>query len=57
MIIVVTTVIEDEDTGRKMIVADYGVDTETDRRVCLPAEHPSKLGAVLDEKSGELVIR
>ena len=43
-------------TGRKEFCASHGYDYHTMKAVCVPSEHPAKLGAVLNKEMGEWVI-
>lgn len=56
MIMLITTAIKNKQTNKLETVVDYGVDVGTGRNVVLPAVHPSDLGAVIHEGSGEYVI-
>lgn len=56
-IIVICSTIENEKTGKLELVADYGVDDITGRRICLPWEHPRNLGAFYHTELNEWVIR
>lgn len=45
-----------KDTGKTEFTASHGVDLKTGTNVCLPCEHPSKLGAKYDYEMGEWII-
>ena len=54
LLIVVTEV--NERTGRPEQIVSHGIDLETGQTLALPAEHPTRLGGVLDPELGEYVI-
>lgn len=56
MIIVITTLEQDQDTKMESLVASHGVSADTGRTVILSNEHPSRLGAVFNSRIGEYVI-
>ena len=43
-------------TGKKELLVSHGIDEDTGRSVCLPCEHPNRLGAVFDTILGEYVL-
>jgi len=42
---------------KEQVLADFGVDTDTDQMVILPQDPPCELGAVYDFDIGEYVIK
>lgn len=48
---------EGHTTGKTEFVVSHGYNTETDKKVILPNEHPRSLGAVFDNQIGEWVLQ
>ena len=44
-------------TGKTEFVVFHGYNIKTGRNVILPCEHPTKIGAVYDEKINEWIIK
>lgn len=54
--VVVITHIEKTPDGLQILVS-HGVCLDTGKHIVLPCDHPSKLGAVFDERYGEWIIK
>ncbi|MED5690918.1 hypothetical protein, partial [Enterobacter hormaechei] len=57
MVIVVTTSERDEATGQNRLIASHGVEEETGKKVILPPEHPSDIGAQFNTDLQSWVIQ
>lgn len=57
MVIVVTTSERDEATGQNRLIVSYGVEEETGKKVILPPEHPSDIGAQFNTDLQSWVIQ
>lgn len=56
MLILITMFEKDPKTHQENLVVSHGIDERTGKNVCLPGEHPSKLGGVYSEDLREWVI-
>lgn len=56
MLILITMFEKDPKTHKENLVVSHGIDERTGKNVCLPGEHPAKLGGVYSEDLREWVI-
>jgi hypothetical protein len=56
MILLIVITEANERTSQPEQIVSHGIDLETGQTITLPAEHPTRLGGVLDPELGEYVI-